>query len=85
MYHQKAQILILHRESRKMAWKGQPKRVIAPYLKLLSSGYDTLVSSIGHVKSGVNSGRPRSKAKEYSRSIVNKYCEGKVKRTPGGE
>ena len=63
MYHQKAQILILHRESRKMAWKGQPKRVIAPYLKLLSSGYDTLVSSIGHVKSGVNSGRPRSKAK----------------------
>ena len=35
-----------------------------------------LVSSIGHVKSGMKLGRPRSKAKEYSRSIVNKYCEG---------
>ncbi len=44
-----------------------------------------LVSSIGHVKAGVNSGRPRSKAKECMRSIVNKYCEGKVKRTPEGE
>lgn len=40
-----------------------------------------LVSSIGHVKSGMKLGRPRSKAKEYSRSIVNKYCEGKVKST----
>jgi hypothetical protein len=85
MCHQKAQILTLHREYRKTVWKGRPKKVIALYLKYLSSGCDTLLSSIGHVKAGVNSGRPRSKAKEYMRSIVNKYCEGKVKRTPEGE
>jgi|JI91814BRNA_FD_contig_91_1079823_length_525_multi_9_in_0_out_0_1 hypothetical protein len=68
-----------------MIWKGQPKKVIALYLKYLPSGCNMLLSSIGHVKAGVKSGRPRSKAKECMRSIVNKYCEGKVKRTPEGE
>ena len=43
------------------------------------------LSRVGHEKSGLNSGGPPSKAKEYMRSIVNKYREGKVKRTPGGE
>ena len=83
-YHE-VQIVILHRDDRKMIWEGQPKRVIAPYLKSLSSGYNVLISRIGHVKSGLNPGRPRSKAKQYMRSIVNKYREGKVKRTPEGE
>ena len=38
-----------------------------------------------HEKSGLKQGRPLSKAKKYSRSIANKYHEGKVKRTPEGE
>ena len=43
------------------------------------------LSRVRHEKSGLNLGGPPSKAKEYMRSIVNKYREGKVKRTPGGE
>ncbi len=84
-YYHKVQIVILYKEYRKTIWKGRPKRVIAPYLKYFLPGYNMLVSSIGHVKAGVNSGRPRSKAKQYMRSIVHKYREGKVKRTPQGE
>ena len=44
-----------------------------------------LSSRTGHVKSCLNLGRPRPKAKYILRSIVNKYREGKVKRTPEGE
>jgi hypothetical protein len=62
-----------------------PKRVKAPYLKYFYAEFGTLLSSIGHVKAGVNLGRPLSKTKKCMRSIANKYCEGKVKRTPGGE
>ena len=46
---------------------------------------ECFLSRVGHVKSGLNSGGPPSKTKEYVRSIANKYHEGKVKRTPGGE
>jgi len=34
-YYRKIQITTLYKEYRKMIWKGQPKRVIAPYLKYL--------------------------------------------------
>ncbi len=56
-----------------------------PYLKYIYASFITFLSSIGHEKSGVNLGRPLSKAKQCMRSIVNKYREGKVKRTPEGE
>jgi len=34
-YYHEVQIVILFKEYRKMIWKGQPKRVIAPYLKYI--------------------------------------------------
>ena len=52
------------------------------YLKCNSIGR-MFLSRFGHVKSGLNLGGPPSKAKKNTRSIVNKYREGKVKRTPG--
>ena len=70
---------------RRTTWEGGPKRVKVPYLKYMYASFIMLLSSIGHVKSGVNLGRPLSKAKQCMRSIVNKYREGKVKRTPEGE
>ena len=42
-------------------------------------------SSVGHEKSCVNPGGPPSKAKYYLLTDREKYREGKVKRTPGGE
>ena len=44
-----------------------------------------LLSTTGHEKSCGNLGRPLSKAKYSWPPIVNQYCEGKVKSTPGGE
>jgi hypothetical protein len=44
-----------------------------------------LSSRPGHVKPWLNLEGPPSKAKYILRSIVNKYREGKVKRTPEGE
>ena len=46
---------------------------------------EILLSTTGHEKSCGNLGRPLSKAKYFWRPIVNQYCEGKVKSTPGGE
>ncbi len=45
------------------------------------------VSSVGHVKSGVKLGRPRSKAKQCSRSIVSFQRVGALRRdgVPFGE
>ena len=43
------------------------------------------LSTTGHGKSCGNPPRPRGKAKYFWRPIVDKYREGKVKRTPGGE
>ena len=56
--------------------------MIAPYLKCICTGR-SILSRIGHEKSGLNLGGPPSKAKESIRSIVDEYREGKVKRTPG--
>ena len=38
-----------------------------------------------HVEPGGKSGGPPPKAKYYLVTDSDKYCEGKVKRTPGGE
>ncbi len=46
---------------------------------------DDFLSTTGHEKSCGKLGRPLSKAKYSWLPIVNKYREGKVKRTPGGE
>ena len=67
---------------RKSLWKEAPQKVIALYSKYIIIGR-VFLSRFGHVKSGLNLGGPPSKAKKYIRSIVNKYREGKVKRTPG--
>ena len=45
----------------------------------------SIQSTAGHVKPGGNVGGPSSKPKYYSVTDREKYREGKVKRTPGGE
>ena len=55
------------------------------YLKIFGFWCTTMSSRTGHVKSCLNLGGPPSKAKYILWSIVNKYREGKVKRTPKGE
>ena len=42
-------------------------------------------STAGHEESRGNMGGPSSKPKYYLVTDSEKYCEGKVKRTPGGE
>ena len=42
-------------------------------------------STTGHEESSGKQGGPPSKAKDHMRPIANKYREGKVKSTPGGE
>ena len=42
-------------------------------------------STAGHVKPGGNTGGPPSKPKYSLVTDSVQYCEGKVKRTPGGE
>ena len=42
-------------------------------------------STAGHEKSGGKKGGPSSKPKYYLVIDREEYCEGKVKRTPGGE
>ena len=42
-------------------------------------------STAGHVKPGGKTGGPPSKPKYYLVTDREEYCEGKVKRTPGGE
>ena len=49
--------------------------------KLTSS----IQSTAGHVKSRGKMGGPSSKPKYYLMTDSEKYCEGKVKSTPGGE
>ena len=45
----------------------------------------SILSTAGHVKPGGNTGGPPSKPKYYPVTDSVQYCEGKVKRTPGGE
>ncbi len=46
---------------------------------------ESIPSTTGHGESSGNPGGPPPKAKYPLRPIVNKYREGKVKSTPGGE
>ena len=50
-----------------------------------SEQQSSIQSSARHVEPCVKSGRPLPKAKYYPVTDSAKYCEGKVKRTPGGE
>jgi hypothetical protein len=45
----------------------------------------SILSTAGHEESGGNTGGPPSKPKYSLVTDSAKYCEGKVKRTPGGE
>ena len=53
-----------------------------PRIWSLSTVLVWYLSTAIHVKCRGNLGRPSSKAKYFSRPIVNKYREGKVKNTP---
>ena len=66
-----------------MVWESQSKRVRIPYAKQKEIGW--IQSTAGHVKPGGNMGGPSSKPKYYPVTDREEYCEGKVKRTPGGE
>ena len=50
-----------------------------------SNVFGSIPSTAGHGESCGNQGGPPPKAKYPVRPIVNKYREGKVKSTPGGE
>ena len=64
-------------------WEVRPKRVKVSYMKTIGSG--RIQSTAGHEKPCGKSGGPPPKA-EYSLVTDRaEYCEGKVKRTPGGE
>ena len=55
---------------------------------LVDKKYETIEripSTTGHEEPRGNPGGPPPKAKYPERPIVNKYREGKVKSTPGGE
>ena len=47
---------------RRKFWKELPQRVIAPYSKYIPYSR-SILSRVGHVKSGLNLGGPPSKAK----------------------
>ena len=67
----------------RMAWEGQPEKVKAQYGKVEGSG--RIQSTVRHVEPCGKSGGPPPKAKYSSVTDSAKYCEGTVKRTPGGE
>ncbi len=50
-----------------------------------NSPWEPTPSRAEHVQFRLKQGRPRSKAKHVQRPIEQKYREGKVKSTPGGE
>ena len=50
-----------------------------------ASDTSRIQSTAGHVKPGGKMGGPSSKPKYYLVTDREKYCEGKVKSTPGGE
>jgi hypothetical protein len=48
---------------RRSVWEGASERVKAPYPKHMCARPEPFLSRVGHVKSGLNLGRPLSKAK----------------------
>ena len=67
-----------------MAWEGQRDSVRVTYAKSGSKAKLTQ-STAGHEEPGGKEGGPSSKPKYYPVTDREEYCEGKVKRTPGGE
>ena len=63
------------------AWEGRPKKVIALYAKFITHPRSFPSTTRLETPCG-NPGAPSSKAKYVRSPIVNKYREGKVKRTP---
>ncbi len=66
-----------------MVWESQPENVIVMYAKRIRAS--RIQSTAGHEESRGKSGGPPSKPKYYPMTDSEKYCEGTVKRTPGGE
>ena len=64
-------------------WESLPERVKASYLKAEDSG--SIRSTTRHEKPCGNERGPPRKAKYSLVTDRAEYCEGKVKRTPGGE
>ena len=64
-------------------WEVRPERVKASYMKTEGSG--RIQSTAGHEKPCGKWEGPPSKAKYSLVTDSAEYCEGKVKRTPGGE
>ena len=67
----------------RILWEEEPKSVRVTYVKFKAAS--SIQSTAGHVKPGGKTGGPPSKPKYYPMTDSEEYCEGKVKRTPGGE
>ena len=65
-------------------WKSLPKRVTVPYSKEFFYP-ECILSTTEHEKLCGKPGGPPSKAKYSMVTDSEKYREGKMKRTPGGE
>ncbi len=63
-------------------WKGIPKRVIVPYLKITSRSLLFILSTSGNDNLEGNRRNYTAKAKYSISPIVNQYREGKVKSSP---
>ena len=66
-----------------MMWENHPEKVRDLYAKREIPTW--IQSTAGHVKPGGKMGGPPSKPKYYLVTDREEYCEGTVKRTPGGE
>ena len=64
-------------------WESRPERVRAPYVKPEENS--RIQSTARHEKPCGKSGGPPPKAKYSLVTDRAEYCEGTVKRTPGGE
>ena len=64
---------------------GRPVKECESHVVESERDWDWIQSTAGHVKPGGKLGGPPSKPKYYPVTDSVKYCEGKVKRTPGGE
>ena len=64
---------------------GRPVKECESHVPENERDWDWIQSTAGHVKPGGKTGGPPSKPKYSPMTDSVKYCEGKVKRTPGGE
>ena len=64
---------------------GRPATECESHVSERDCGSSWIQSTSRHVESAGNTGGPPSKPKYYLMTDSGEYCEGKVKRTPGGE